>query len=64
MAFEVRHTNSAGVKESQSVSPSDVLSLIAKITRLGGSEIFVVSAKGERWTASEAETHLNAAGFG
>jgi hypothetical protein len=62
MAFKVKHTNSSGQAESQTVAASDVISLMSKIGRLGGSEIMVISARGERWNVTEAATHLMAAG--
>jgi hypothetical protein len=60
MAYEVRHTNSAGAAESQTVSERDVLALISKIERLGGADITVSSANGDRWTAEEADVYLGA----
>jgi hypothetical protein len=54
MRFEVRHTNSAGRTERQSVSEGDVLALISKIDRLSGTDVSVVSDSKETWGAEEA----------
>jgi hypothetical protein len=58
MSFEISHTNSAGTVERQTVAEGDVLSLISKIGRLGGSDILVTGAGGLKWTAEEAELEL------
>lgn len=54
MAFQVRHTNSAGRSESQSVLETNVLALVSRIGRLGGKDVTVTSSGGEKWTAEEA----------
>lgn len=60
MSFEISHTNSAGQVERQTVAQGDVLPLISKIGRLGGSDILVMGAGGLKWTAEEAELQLTA----
>jgi hypothetical protein len=60
MAFEIRHKNSAGMVERQTVAECDVLALITKIGRFGGSNILVVGAGGLKWTAEEAKLQLQA----
>ncbi|GHD21078.1 hypothetical protein GCM10016234_34370 [Tianweitania populi] len=58
MSFEITHLNSGGDRESQSVRQADALPLLSKIERLGGTNIQVRSANGQRWTAAQARAQL------